>query len=118
MNWIPLTTSDQLVEIKEQSNQQPVLLFKHSTTCSISKTSLNRLERNWQEGELKGTKAYYLDLLTYRSISNEIAQLFGVEHQSPQVLIIQKGKSVFDRSHFDIDYTTIKNQLAGLQAKN
>lgn len=118
MNWIPLTTSDQLVEIKEQSNQQPVLLFKHSTTCSISKTSLNRLERNWQEGEVKGTKAYYLDLLTYRSISTEIAQLFGVEHQSPQVLIIQKGKSVFDRSHFDIDYTTIKNELASLQAKN
>jgi bacillithiol system protein YtxJ len=118
MNWIPLTASNQLAEIKQQSNEQPVLLFKHSTTCSISKTSLNRLERNWKEEEMKGTKAYYLDLLTYRSISNEIAQLFGVEHQSPQVLIIQKGKSVFDRSHFDIDYSTIKNQIADFQTKN
>lgn len=118
MNWIPLTHSSQLIDIRNQSNQQPVLLFKHSTTCSISKTSLNRLERNWKEEDLKDTKAYYLDLLSYRSISNEIAQTFGVVHESPQVLIIKNGAAVYDTSHFDIDYASIKAQLEKLQTKN
>ncbi|MFM7485824.1 MAG: bacillithiol system redox-active protein YtxJ [Cytophagales bacterium] len=118
MNWIPLTNSSQLTDIKKESNQQPVLLFKHSTSCSISKTSLNRLERNWNEDDLKGLKVYYLDLLSYRSISNEITQTFGVIHESPQVLIIRDGKSVYDTSHFDIDYATLKAQIEKFQSKN
>lgn len=108
MNWIPLTNVSQLTDIKNESNLRPVLLFKHSTTCSISKTSLNRLERNWTEEDMNGTKLYYLDLLSYRSISNEIARTFGVVHESPQVLIIKDGKAVYDTSHFDIDYAPSK----------
>ncbi|MFM7858227.1 MAG: bacillithiol system redox-active protein YtxJ [Flammeovirgaceae bacterium] len=118
MNWTPLTTHSQLAEIKIESNQHPVLLFKHSTSCSISNTSLNRLERNWNDEELKGTKIYYLDLLTYRSISNEIAQLFGIEHESPQVIIIKNGDAIYNASHFDIDYNSIKAQVKKLQIKN
>lgn len=117
MKWIPLTTSEQLIEIKNKSFETPILLFKHSTTCSISNTTLNRLERNWKEEEWGGTKSYYLDLLAYRTLSNEIAAIFEVEHESPQVLIIQNGKSVYNASHFDIDYVTIKNKLAKLQPK-
>ena len=54
-------------------------------------------------------KAYYLDLLNYRDISNELARQFNVEHQSPQILIIANGKSVLDLSHFEIDYDMIKS---------
>lgn len=118
MNWILLTDQSQLNEIKDESNQQPVLLFKHSTTCSISKTALNRLERNWEKDEMKDAKVYYLDLLSYRSVSNEIAQTFAVVHASPQVLIIKDGKAVYDTSHFDIDYRTIKMHLLKMQTKN
>ena len=116
MNWIKLNSIEQLAEIKKASKFKPVLVFKHSTTCSISKTSLNRLERNWKEEELDDTKAYYLDLLSYRAISQEIARTFDVEHQSPQVLIIQNEKLVYDISHFDIDYATIKDVLAKLNS--
>lgn len=118
MNWIPLTNVSQLTDIKNESNLRPVLLFKHSTTCSISKTSLNRLERNWSEEDMNSTKLYYLDLLSYRSISNEISHTFGVVHESPQVLIIKDGKAVYDTSHFDIDYATIKAQIERFQTRN
>jgi bacillithiol system protein YtxJ len=53
-------------------------------------------------------------LLSHRNISHEIASLFDVEHQSPQVLIIQNEKSVYDRSHFDIDYSSIKKEIEKL----
>jgi len=109
MNWHELTELDQIDQIIEESKTNPVLIFKHSRSCSISKTTLDRLERNWNLD--KEAKAYFLDLLSYRSISNVIADKFDVAHESPQVLIIEQGKSVYDRSHFDINFQDIKGKL-------
>jgi bacillithiol system protein YtxJ len=108
MNWNTLQNADQLTDLIIESNEKDVLIFKHSTRCSISKTTLDRLERNWKETEIPNVKPYLVDLLTFRELSNAIATRFGVEHQSPQVLIISKGQSRYDRSHFDIDYHQIK----------
>lgn len=69
---------------------------------------LDRLERNWKQEELAEAKLFFLDLLTYREISNLIAETFEVEHESPQVLIIQNGYAVFHTSHYDIDFNRIK----------
>ncbi len=115
MNWIKLNHPSQLDEIKKESEQQPVLIFKHSTRCSISATALSRLERSWKEGEMKELKPYYLDLLSYRPISNSIAEDFGVYHQSPQALLIYKGKCVYNSSHFDITYPDIKSQIESIK---
>ena len=83
MNWNKLTSAEQLDLIKEESNRQPVLIFKHSTSCSISHMALSRMERNWSDQ--LGVKPYYLDLLANKPISNKIETDFGVEHESPQV---------------------------------
>lgn len=110
MDWNKLTEEAQLEEIKKESFNQPVLILKHSTTCSISATALARLERAWKPEEAKNLKPYYLDLLKLRPISNKIAQEFGVEHESPQVLIIKDGQSIYDASHFDIRFDEIVKQ--------
>lgn len=112
MNWIPLTQETQLQEIEELSRQQPVIVFKHSTRCSISATALSRLERNWKDTEMADVKPYYLDLLSYRPISGQITRTFEVEHQSPQLLLIRDGKCVYDASHFDINYDYLKKELS------
>ena len=62
------------------------------------------LKKLWQPS----FRSYYLDLLTYRSISNEVAVRFGVEHQSPQLLLIQDGKCVFGASHGAIDVSDLR----------
>lgn len=111
MKWIELKTQVQLDQLREESKEKTALIFKHSTSCSISKTALSRLERNWKEQELPQVTAYYLDLLSFRPLSNSIATSFDVEHQSPQVLIIKNGQSVYNKSHFDIDYQSIKANL-------
>lgn len=110
MNWIKLETESQLANIQQKSYNQPVLIFKHSTRCSISRTALDRLERNWGD-EIKEVQPYFLDLIAHRNISALIAEDFNVEHQSPQILIIRNGKSVYDRSHFDIDFKSIKQEF-------
>ena len=111
MNWTPLTTENQLEEIIQNSHSQPVMIMKHSTTCSISATALARLERAWKPEAAGDLLPYYLDLLNYRAISNQIAQTFGVQHESPQVLIIKNGKSVYDASHFEIRFNEIVKEL-------
>ena len=111
MKWNALKNGEQIEKIKAESNETPVLIFKHSTRCNISRTSLDRLERNWQEGEMSNIKLYFLDLISHRDLSNRIADEFNVEHESPQVLIIQGGNSVYDKSHFEIDYHQIKKVI-------
>jgi bacillithiol system protein YtxJ len=108
MNWNALTDEKQLAAIKDESNTQPILIFKHSTTCSISRATLDRLERNWKEEEMATLKPYFLDLLSYRSVSNQVAEVFAIEHQSPQVLIIANGKAIYNNSHFGIEYKNLK----------
>jgi len=105
MSWIDLESVDQIEKIKEESQSAPVLIFKHSTTCSISAMAFHRLQRGSKTFDFK---VYYLDLRAHRDISNLIASTFDVIHESPQVLIISKGKSVYDRSHSDINSSEIQ----------
>jgi bacillithiol system protein YtxJ len=109
MNWNKLTDAGQLETIKAESTGQPVLIFKHSTTCSISAMALNRMERNWKDAV--GIKPYYLDLLANRPISGKIAQEFGVGHESPQVLLIRNGACVYDASHMGISFDGLKSKV-------
>jgi len=108
MNWNSLTDQSQIDLLKKESASQPVLIFKHSPSCSISRATLDRLERNWNQEEMETLKPYYLDLLAYRSISNLVSEEFDVEHQSPQVLIIENGKAIYNNSHFGIEYKALK----------
>jgi bacillithiol system protein YtxJ len=107
MNWVELKTEEQLDQIREESKNHPVLIFKHSRRCSISKAALDRLERNWKEDEMTHLKPYFLDLVSFRETSDRIATQFDVEHESPQVLIINNGQSIYNQSHFNIDYGNI-----------
>ena len=110
MNWTALTNEKQLNQIIEKSKSAPCLIFKHSTTCPISSMAKHRVEGKWDfaNGEID---AYFLDLLNYRSVSNAIAATFGIQHQSPQALLIQDGMCVFDTSHLDITVDGIRSNL-------
>ena len=111
IDWISLKDSKQLDEILAESTKQPVLIYKHSTRCNISRSAFDRLERKWDAAAAGNIKRYFLDLLSYREISNRISDMFEVEHQSPQILVISNGKSVLDLSHYDIDFEAIKPVL-------
>ena len=110
INWINLTGMDQLNEIEKASLNKPQLIFKHSTTCSISRMARGRMEEGLYELE-KICDVYYLDLLSYRSISNAVADKWKVQHESPQILIIKNGESVYDASHNMISINDIKENL-------
>jgi bacillithiol system protein YtxJ len=111
MNWNTINSTDQLEAIKAESFEKPVLLFKHSTTCSISAMALNRMERNYDQAKVGDLKPYYLDLLSHSDISRKIADLFDVEHQSPQAIVIANGEAIYDASHYDISFAEIAEKV-------
>jgi bacillithiol system protein YtxJ len=110
LNWKVLSTPDQLNEIEKASFTKIQIIFKHSTSCSISRMAKNRMENGLEELE-RDADVYYLDLLAHRSVSNMISEKWNVEHESPQILIIKNGKSIYDTSHNMISINDIQQHL-------
>lgn len=108
MDWLPLESMLDLSEIQARSFENPQVIFKHSTRCSISVMAKSRLERS---NLPVGVYFYYLDLLKHRDISNEIATRFNVYHESPQVLILRNGECIYDESHNGITMAGIEEAL-------
>lgn len=96
MNWKSLTTADQIQHIESDRMNQFIVIFKHSTRCSISSMILHRLEREQSPDNID---FYFLDLIKYRELSHAIAAQFDVQHESPQILLIKNGKCIYNESH-------------------
>jgi bacillithiol system protein YtxJ len=110
ISWIRFEELAQLNEIKEISKTEPVLIFKHSTRCGISAMVKKRFEKTFEES-MSELKVYYLDLLTYRDISNEIEARFNIIHQSPQLLVVKDVVVVEHASHYDILAIDLKKYI-------
>ncbi len=108
MNWEHLSRKSQLYDIDVLSEQHPVVIFKHSTSCSISGMAKLRLESSWNLDQIN---TYFLDLLQHRDLSNQIAEKYQVHHESPQLILIYKKECIYDASHFDISVSEITETL-------
>lgn len=109
VRWIKLETELQMEEIKSNSNQKLQLIFKHSTRCIISKMALKQFEKEYDFADQMDL--YLLDLLQNRDISNQIATNYDIQHQSPQLILIQNSKVIYNVSHENIEASTLKNYL-------
>jgi bacillithiol system protein YtxJ len=107
MQWIHLTQPDQIKNIVTRSEEKPQVIFKHSTRCSISSVALSRLQKSDQPSDVD---FYFLDLIAHRHLSNKVAEVFGVHHESPQVLVIRNGECIYDESHMGISMREILEQ--------
>lgn len=100
--WHRLSNINQLDEIDKESKQKTIAIFKHSTTCGISRMALRQFESQFAV-ENEQVKIYLLDLLAFREVSNETAIRFQVMHQSPQLLVVKNGNTIHHSSHHSID---------------
>ncbi|WP_353778571.1 bacillithiol system redox-active protein YtxJ [Winogradskyella sp. 3972H.M.0a.05] len=108
--WIPLNSLSQLDEIVEKSKTKPQFIFKHSTRCGISRMVINGLIVNYELTEDQAD-LYYLDLLNFRQVSDEVGYKFQVIHQSPQLLVIKNGITVAHASHGAINNIDLERFL-------
>ncbi|TKC07329.1 bacillithiol system redox-active protein YtxJ [Pedobacter frigoris] len=110
MQWKNITDLNQISEIKDKQGYS--LIFKHSTRCSVSAMAKRRFEMDW-EAIPADTSLYFLDLISYRDISAQIAETFEVHHESPQILLIKDGDCVLDASHSDISAEEVAEVIVG-----
>lgn len=106
--WIDLTSEEELNQIDTESEEYPVVIFKHSTSCSISAMAWARFNRGLEKNLEKTAKYYYLDLLRHRDISNAVAEKYSVRHESPQILVILNGSCVKSASHMGISFSQLE----------
>lgn len=105
--WNRLTSVNQLIEIEKESFHQPIAIFKHSTRCGTSSMALRQFESQF-ETDNTSVKLYFLDLLSFKDISNEIAIRFQVFHESPQLIVLKDGNTIHHSSHHQIDASLLE----------
>lgn len=100
MNWTNLTSAEQIDAIKSNSGYS--IIFKHSTRCPISMMAKRKFELDEKLFDVNVTPLYFLDLIKFRDISAKVAEVFNVQHESPQLLLIRNGECILDQSHSSI----------------
>jgi len=110
LDWRKLENTNQLINAIEISHEKPVVIFKHSTRCGISRMVLNQFQNNAEFDEDK-VLLLYLDLLAHRNISDEISNRFGIMHQSPQMIILKDEKVIHHSSHSAIVPSAVNQVL-------
>ena len=104
--WKKIESEEDLEKAIENSYHQKIGIFKHSTSCFISKTVLKNFEKEIENIDQK-VELYYLDLLAHRPISNKIAEILEIRHESPQFIVVENGKAIINASHQDISLSQI-----------
>jgi bacillithiol system protein YtxJ len=85
------------------------IIFKHSTQCPISANARREMESFTSGGE--PVPVYLLDVNGQRELSDYVAERTGIEHQSPQVVLLRGGSPEWHTSRFDISAQSLRERL-------
>lgn len=105
--WKTIKSEEDLEKAIKESYENRVAIFKHSTSCFISKTVLKNFEKEIENSDEQNVSFYFLDLLAFRPISNKIAEDFRIRHESPQLIVLENGEPINNASHQDISLSQI-----------
>lgn len=108
---VPLQDIESLDEAIAESQDRPVLLFKHSRYCGVSCEALDELHSHI-ESRAAGAVAYkMITVQTHRPLSDAVAQRLGIRHETPQAILLRDGKAVWNASHFRITASQLDQLL-------
>ena len=103
-SFSPVTSITALDRLLDRSRQQPVVLFKHDTTCSISAAAYQELAQLPDDITL-------VDGAEQNDLAQHIAARTGIAHQSPQVIVFDDGKPIWSASLHDITATRVEQAV-------
>jgi thioredoxin 1 len=107
----PITDLSALDAAIAESNDRPVLLFKHSRYCGVSAEALDELQSHI-DGAANQVAYRMITVQTHRSVSDAVAQRLGLRHETPQAILLRDGKIVWNASHFRITATQLDQALS------
>ena len=117
MNLQSLENINQVAQLIEDSQHHPVFILKHSERCSISRLAYSRLLKDWDFDDDK-LDTYIVEVVHSKNISHIIAETFHIKHESPQVLLIDKGICTYHESHNAINFDDIRDEIQNISRDN
>ena len=94
-HFVPVADRSDLDRLFAESGEQPVILFKQDFSCHISANAYRELAAVPGEVPL-------IDVGRLQGLADEVASRTGIEHESPQVIVLRDGRPVYAASHWDI----------------
>lgn len=94
-HFVRIEDTESFEALIARSKDRPQVIFKHSLTCPISSAAYEQMSRF--DGEVA-----LIEVQVARQLSNQIENKLGVPHESPQVIVLNKGQVAWNASHFKI----------------
>lgn len=110
IDWVPFQEPEQLSQLIKKSHEKPQVIYKHSTRCGVSAMALSNLHQVDSEVAEKAD-FHFLNVISHRTLSQHVSEELRVRHESPQLLIIQKGALVWSGSHYQVSASAIEAQI-------
>ncbi len=102
----------ELESLWQASHETPVLFFKHSTSCPISVRAYQQFQQYLEVDASQQAQNALIVVQTARALSNRLAELTGVKHESPQAILVRNGQAVWHDSHFELKTQTLAAAVA------
>jgi len=111
---LELTWQVEVDRLFEESRRRPVVVLKFSSRCGISAHTGGAF-REWLAARPPGDPVLgaVVDVVVARAVSDELARRTGVRHETPQILVLRDGRTVWSASHWDADPAALDGVLAG-----
>jgi len=103
-SFFKIDNQETLDKLITDSKTKPVIIFKHSTACGISASAYREMEK--LDGQVN-----LLEVQSARDVSRQLADLTGVRHETPQVIVLKDGKAVWNASHFDVKAGAVRQAV-------
>ena len=94
-HFVRIKEDETFEALTARSKERPLVIFKHSLTCPISSAAYDQMARF--DGEVA-----LVEVQVAPQLSREIEAKLGVRHESPQVIVLNKGQVTWNASHFNI----------------
>ena len=102
----PLTSSADYDALRELPL---ALLYKHSTRCPISAMAYREVQM--LHDEHPDVPVHVVDVIADRRLARQLAEETGVEHHSPQLILLVRGSVAWAVSHFDVRADELSDRL-------
>lgn len=91
------------------SHHEPVAIYKHSSLCELCLMASDKLSALQRDTD---PPIYEVVVQEARPLSNLIEKELGIRHESPQVIVLQKGDAVFNASHWGVTASAVRDAVA------
>ncbi|WP_134701476.1 bacillithiol system redox-active protein YtxJ [Ammoniphilus sp. YIM 78166] len=110
-NWIEINSVEEWKEKWASSSQQPILVFKHSTACPVSAEALREFEQYVIEASEQKVGFFLVKVIESRPVSNQIAEDSQLKHESPQAILFENEKVIWNASHWKITKESLQEAI-------